>query len=433
MNTVKQFIKDSIKQLDPSLDTSDTSALTDLLINPASAMLDPVIAQINYILDSLGLKNPEELDADALDQIGSNFLVSRDVGSKAAGYIECYYNTPQTVFIAKGTLCAANGGQTYQVTKDVYVPIEVMAEHTWSFPLYSTGAIPVESSVVGSGQSLMPNNIVSIDLSPAPVRVTNPSSFTGGSAAETNRDFVTRLTTEVINGALGSADSIRSTLMKNFPTIQGVQVKGMADTEMLRDIILSGVSPYGLYTNIDYFGRVSGLNSLPYPESSAYWSVYYDEPTTSGLIYDLPLIEEFYDEFSTDQYVGMYRLDDSAKAEIQSLTILDEPFEGSLNPRWHKTDGMIALDALKNINEIQVIQHNGLNKLQLGDTASTEAEIRQVPITMPIEFLYSILNMMYRVSTMPPSVSTWQPPYIDTYQELVDILTYLYREFKKFD
>jgi hypothetical protein len=427
MNTVKQFIKDTIKQFDPTLDVSESSTITDLLINPASAMLDPVISQINYILDSLGLTNISGLSTDELDQIASNFLIYRNKGSKSTGFVELYYNAPQSVFIPKGTICTGAGGQSYQTTRDFSVSLETMANNMWSFPLYSTGAVPVESVETGSVQSIPPNSITSIDVDPAPVRVTNPSGFSGGSDAESNQDFVDRLTTEVISGALGSADGIKTTLNKQFPTIQGIKVRGMNDVEMIRDLVISGVFVNSLFTNIDYFGRVSGLSSLPYPESYAYRTVFYDDPTTSGvnpLLLDLPYIDQFYDEFTTDEYAGMYRLNDTAKAAIQSLTILDEPFE-VWSGRWRKTDGMVGLDTLRNINEVTIENRNGFNKLRLGLSAVTETEIRHIPISIPIEFLYDLLNMMRRVSLMPPRVSRWQPPYIHTYTELIAVLNYL--------
>lgn len=424
MTTVKQYIKDLIRQFDPTLDISDSSTLTDLLINPASAMLEPVISQLNYLTNNLGLKDPTAITEDELDQIASNFLIERSVGTKSTGYVELLFNNTQGVTIYKGTGFTTSAGQKFLCTRDIYIDSATLAQNVWNFPKYSTGPIPVESEFTGSSYAIGPNEIVATDLSPAPASVTNPAGFSGGSPGETNMTFALRLVNEIITGALGSPDAIQTTLEKNFPTIQDVQVKGMGDTEMIRDLVASGISLFNYYNNIDFYGKASGINDLPGPESIAFWDVFYDAPTTSGMTPDLPSLEVFLDQFQNSQYLGLYKKADANSTTIQSLILFEDGLNGSLAAHWSTSDAMVGTDQLADPLEIEIVNKGGIDKVQLG-TRYSGREVDSLQVKVPVRFLYFILNQMYRISTMPAGVGQWQPPHIDTYAELVAMLQLL--------
>lgn len=424
MTTVKQYIKDLVRQFDPTLDISDSSTLTDLLINPASAMLEPVISQLNYLTSNLGLKDPTAITEDELDQIASNFLIERSVGTKSTGYVELLYNNIQGVTIYKGTGFTTATGQKFLCTKDTYIDSATLAQNLWNFPKYSTGPIPVESEATGTDYSIGPNEIVATDLSPAPAAVTNPAGFSGGAPGETNMEFALRLVNEIITGALGSPDAIQTTLTKNFPTISSVQVKGMGDVEMIRDLVASGISLFNYYNNIDFYGKVSGINELPGTESLAYWNVFYDDPTTSGLLPDLPGLEVFLDQFQNSQYQGIYRKNDAHSTSIQSLVLFQDSLDVELASHWHKMDAMVGVDTVASPLEISIVDKGGIDKVRLG-VRYTNTEVDSLEVKVPVRFLYFVLNQMYKVSTFPPGVALWQQPHIDTYAELVALLTLL--------
>lgn len=416
--TVKQLIKNIITAYDPTLDLTDSSTLTDLLINPASAMMDPLIAQINYLLRNLGLEDPANKSPEEIDAVASNFLMSRNLGAKASGYVELLYLTPQNVNIPVGTTFVSKGGTTFETTRQLYITKDFMQGNRWNYPYYSSGPIPVISTVEGIIGSVKPGDINTVTgLDPAPASVTNAGAFAGGTDAETNVDFVARVLEEMITGALGSAQSIKSTLLKNFTTIQNISVRGMGDDEMLRDVVVSGLSRNELQTIIDFYGKVSGLNSLPYPESRAYRNVFYDDPNTSGLAPDLPDMLTFTSEFNTDEYAGMYKLGDAHSTKIKTLVIMNEPFSDiTIDSKWTMSDAKVGNGKTLSSVEFTPELRNGIQKLRMGRFTS-DAEVDNMSITLTAKFLYNILNLLKRASELPAGIGFGHPT-VTNYSDL---------------
>ena len=422
--TVKQLIINAISAYDPTLDLTDSSSLTDLLINPGSAFFDPTISQLNFLLNNLGLQDPVNMSTDEVDAILSNFLIPRNAGSNASGYVELLYLVPQSVTIPPGTIFSTSDGVQFQNTQTIYVPLNVVQSNAWNYPYYSSGPVPVTAVLPGANGIISPGIINSTTLTDAPSRVTNPAAFAGGSDTESNTDYVARVLTEVISGALGSAASITSTLLKTYPTIENVQVRGMGDPEMLRDIVASGVQEYGQNILIDYYGKVSGLNDLPYPESQAYYGVFYDDPATSGIQPDLPLLTEFTSEFTTDQYSGIYKLSNAGGTTIQTLNVLNDNFNAAIiDSRWVQSDSTTGVGRLMKPDEVALDTRNGVQKLRLGDRI-TENVIDTTATTLNYNWLYRLLNNFRTVNSMGPQVSVGQPT-VGTYTDLPAVVAWL--------
>lgn len=404
MTTVKQLIKDIIASYDASLDLTDSSSMTDLFVNPASALMEPFIAQITYLLESLGMLDPESINTAELDAIGANFLIERTAGTKGSGYVELLYTTPQSITVPIGTTFTSVNGIEFATTQSVYVSLDTMQQNAWNYPYYSSGPIPVEAVTVGAITSIGINEIASTSFEPAPARVTNPSAFSGGSDGETNTEYVNRLVVEVVSGALGSAVSMRTTLRKSFPTIMETEVRGMHDDEMLRDLVVSGVSLADVRQVIDFYGKVSGLNELPHPESQAYYSVFYDDPTTSGIQPDLPGVEYFVNEFTDDLYDGLYTLGDAVGATVNTKIILEDDF--ATGTRWLLSDGIAGLGLQTAPNELQFEDRDGSHRLRLG-YRYTGPKIGTMPVTVPADFMWSVINYLQRCTALSMNIADW--------------------------
>ena len=391
--TIKEYIIDRLLGFDPTLDLSDNSALVDLLVNPGSAMLDPVIAQLNFLLTNLGLGNPETIDETEFDSIAANFLKSRIPGAKAVGVVELFYNNPVSLDIPQGTTFTSSAGLVFVTNKDIHIPLSSMAGNTWNYPRYSTGPIPVVAQDYGVIASIPPNDITSTNLVPPPALVTNPTAFSGGADKETNSDFAARVIDEVVTAALGSARGIRASLRPLYPTIKEIKVRGMNDIEMLRDLVYSGIQVYNNYQEVDYYGKVSGLNEPPWPQSLAYWHVFADSTLTSGLVDDLPSVADFFYQFTSTQYVGIWTLDDALKTTMQTQTILKDDFQDPvLNEEWVLSDSITGLGLMKDANEFTLTTVSGTQMLRLGNRLSiSDIDARSI-VTMGQQELYNILT-----------------------------------------
>jgi len=424
MTTIIELIKKTLRAADPTLDISGSSTLSDLLITPGSLMMEPFIKQLQFLLLNLGINDPQSMEPTELDAILGNFLKFRNPGTPSTGVVELFYTTPTSIDIPNGTLFTDTGGNTYATSKQYSISADAMAINSWLYPYYSTGPISVSSTKTGLITEIGPNQITTTDLKPAPAKVTNPAGFSGGTDGETNLDFVLRVMDEVTTGSLGSAVGIQTTLVSSFPTIKNISIKGMGDTEMLRDLVLSGINTFPYKTVVDFYGRVSGLYDLPYPESTAYWNVFWDDPTTSGIQPDLPSLSEIaVDEITTDQYAGIYSLDDAASLKFHTQVIAEERFADDTIPaHWRLSDAKHGLSVVASSFEFAVEQRGASNKFRLG-YRTTEVDVPTRPIKVDVQFMLNVLNFLKIAATMAPEVSAAQP-HANSYADVPAITTF---------
>lgn len=444
METTKQYVKNVVKAAYPALDLSDGSPLAELFTHPTSAVFDPVMQQLQYLLDNLGLKDPEAIHPSELDAIASNFLIYRNQGIPSTGYVEMFYDEAQSLLIPSGTKFTTENGTAFITSQALQVMSSTMALNTWRFPLYSTGLIPVTAQFT-STEAIGPEEIIDTDFEPAPVLVTNTTGFTPSTATETNTELAARLIKAVLNRNLASAASIEVLLTENFPSIRETIVIGPTDERMTRDLFHSGIESLQNYHLIDYLGKISvadfytsaggnvyirtsgvfdstsNFDQYPYPQSKAFWALFYDDPATSGLTPDLPDPDEFVLEFNTAQYANIYYLNDALKTTLHTTVLMDEPFVGgSLDSRWITGDAHFGTASLRSPEEIAATADG----VRLGYTPDAEA-ITATPISLSRDFLKKVKDAIGIALTMTPQGAKGYDPNALT--------NYINEEFERVD
>ena len=426
MLTTREYIKIILKAKLPNLDVSDNSPLSELFVNPAAAMMDPLLTQLKYLLDNLGLKDPEKINPDELDAIGSNFLVYRRQAIPSTGYVEMFYDIAQNISIPIGTTFTALDSRIYATTKTFTISEGTMNANLWRFPLYSTGLIPVVATYDTLGTPLDPNSITSTDFAIEPSQITNPVAFAAGILAETNTEYAERLINAVMNRSLASEQSFNNLITENFPSVYETVVIGAGDDRMVRDLHYSGVESLENYYLVDYRGKISvtdfyisasggyyirtsglfdsvpSFDEYPYTQSKAYWTLFYDDPTTSGLVPDMPIPDEYITQFTTAQYANIYYLKDAYKTTLQTTLLLQDPFVGgALDPKWIAGDAYVGTSSLWNAYEIAATDDG----VRLGYIPAA-AVLEQTPIPVSKRFMTLIKNVINLALTQNPSYAS---------------------------
>ena len=372
MISTNLYLKTILKQKFPSLDVTDGSPLSELFLNPTAAILDPILTQLKYLLDNLGLQDPEGIDPAELDAIAGNYLVYRRQAVPAQGYVELFYDTIQAVTIPINTVFISTDGRQYVNTIAVQVSAARLQANTWRYPLYSTGLIPVSSISDTLGTMLEPGMITDTTLVPEPTMVTNPTTFTVGVVAETNTELATRLIDAVVNRSLASEESFKVLISENFPSVTQTTVIGAGDYRMTRDTYYSGQESLQTFHESDFIGKVNtgdfikgnvpNTDQYPYSQSVASWQLFYDNPTSSDLLNDMPTpgtiggVSTFWREFTTEQYSNLYYKNDNLGTDLNTTIILDDSLKGTPpakhNPIWLLGDAHFGTNALQDSNEI---------------------------------------------------------------------------------
>jgi len=347
----KEYIKQRVLAIEPKALVEPGSALSDLLINPAAAILSPFALEHRVIMSSLSMLDPASILESRMDDIAANFLVTRNEGDFAAGYVRLYFSSPQSVTVPVGTIFRTSDDKEYISVLTYGISRAQMIFNITEFPLYSTGDILVRATTPGTDYNINPGEIIEVDnISYSPTKIRNPLPLTGGLGRETNTELKSRIMDSVNNRSLASPLGIDRTLKELFPSIVGTRVIGAGHSEMTRDLSYSGFALEDIQID-DFYGKVSGLWEYPYCPSVAYFGVFKDEDPTSEIAIPHPLA--FSDEFTTPMYSTLY-YNDGMFTELTEKLIIEEYFVASgYHDSWMTSDGFHGLEEAQ-LHEVEV-------------------------------------------------------------------------------
>ena len=189
----KQLVKNIITQIDPDIDTSEGSGVTDILINPLGNVLSyyqTILQELENFLSVVDLTTLSETDLDA---IASTFLLTRRSGALATGYVKIGFSSAINLTVQKGQQFQTSDGKVFQTTREYSITANQMSLNVEN-NYFITGAIPVEAMGAGDDYTIGPDEINEV-VSPTftYLKVFNPNSFSRGVDDETNEAFYERL------------------------------------------------------------------------------------------------------------------------------------------------------------------------------------------------------------------------------------------------
>lgn len=238
---VIDFIRTRLEEADSTLDTRPGSAYYDMFVKPQETMLQPIMDQLelNRISQSirqiLNLEDPDAFDEEAVDDLISNLYVTRDGGAVATTTVRVYYTQPLDKEFPALTAEFASSDLSFFNANDFRITSAEMALQTEGSLFYIEMA--VRSQAEGDSYNVAAGAITAFVNDQDAVRVTNPSPATGGLPRETNTQVLVRAQNSIGVRDLETVKGINAILREKFPYIRRIQSIGMADPEMMRDIL----------------------------------------------------------------------------------------------------------------------------------------------------------------------------------------------------
>ena len=322
----KLYIKNKIRNANSNIDLSEGSAVTNLMVNPLSTILQPLLDEQDKLINNVSLITPDAIAAGDVDGVAANFLVTRREANRSTGEVKFYYTGPLAVTIPLGTVVSTADNVLFKTTIAYTITKSDMASNVEEYPLYCTDNIPVECVALGEEGNVLANTIEKIvsSLTPAPVKVTNQQAAFGATAVETNSSLASRVKQTFVSNTVTNPNAIKKVIMDSYPDTKKVEVIGFGDPEMVRDIIVSGMTAQDYYlTDLEY--KASGVSLPPHNPSSAWYGRFTDIDPSENVT--LPnSVTDFYTEFDQDMYNGMFRKDDVLYAQSAEYQILNETF-----------------------------------------------------------------------------------------------------------
>lgn len=206
--------------------------------------------------------NPELSDPSLVDDVLSNFGVTRLAGVTAHGEITVVVNADVTVTVAAGAIFQANGFN-FIVDRVFVAKVEEAqindpgdrlltstADGNWAFTITAT------AEAVGPDYNVKKDSLmVPVVLPSNYVNSFASSDFAPGFAAETNTELLTRLQEGLAAKGLGGRVNMAGTLkaVDAFSRTTALSVVGFGDPEMLRD--KHTIFPVAYGGRVDWYTR----------------------------------------------------------------------------------------------------------------------------------------------------------------------------------
>lgn len=324
MIDLKNYIKETIKSVDSDIDTGDGSVVHDFLISPLLPILEKYEREQTDIVDKLSLKDLSNFSNEELDAVAANFLVSRNTGNKAIGKIRIYFSQPKALTISKGSKFFVNN-LIFETIYDYAITKSGMERNNTEFPNYTTGDIQVISVSSGEEYNLPAQTVFKpmFTLQFTPVKIVNVHAFEEGTSTENNQQFVDRLKNSIINQSLASPHGIRAKIDSLIAGID-VEVIGAGHPMMLRDLS-NTFEDIENYHEEDFSHVYRNQHSGTYDKKHIAYSDNFTNTSEEGN-FTFPNVSDWVNEFSNEQYTGIFTVDDAGYAETKETWIVKEEF-----------------------------------------------------------------------------------------------------------
>lgn len=237
---VTTFVNDRMAQAYPDAATKEGDTLTDLLNKPVTLLFDPLVRENTRVVRNLSFKDSAALTLDEADALGANYYSNRRTGDYARGVSRIYFNSPQDVTISQvNYLTTRRGLHFFPRTIQSIRAEEMILNYDQEYSLYFFD-INAIAEKPGTGYNIEPGEMFSIANVAAAVRVDNTRRFQFGDSEETAEEFIYRIQQELSERSMVTLRGIASKLLENFPEVSRLNVVGMNDPEMMRDILEGG-------------------------------------------------------------------------------------------------------------------------------------------------------------------------------------------------
>lgn len=411
MINITQFLKNSINDYDPTIDTRDGSAVSDFLINPLSVILSSYDASLRSILDQLSLTNVEDIPEENMDFVAQTFLLERENGSKSYGNVYIYFNEPRSFTLPKGSFLTA-GNLVFETSADYSITKTQMQSDISEYPYYVAGPVQIFAQEPGEEYNVKENTVFtfSTNINATPIKVINKQGFINGQEKETNLQLFERIKRSVYGNSLASPITIRGIIQDYSSDINAVEVIGAGNSLMLRDVVYSYTDLNSFHSE-DFYLSTSGNHTGLYDKKHiAYTGNFVDSDPSTEVAFPSP--NSWSREFSDDMYKGLYLKDDLEYSEQDNNIIVREFFTP---PPGFQND--LALLMASGISSNTWLLHDGVNPTN--------------SVFYPEEIRYQNSQLVLGYSKPIDAVGTMMPDGTKLYQAnvnvnvpLSDILTY---------
>ena len=263
----QEFMAQLVQEQNPNVEVK-RGVLHDLLFYYSGALATANQTNIDRYRKSNNLKSveadPTLADVGVVDNLLSNYRLTRRQGTTASGTITIIVSSLSTVTIPNGATFTANG-KTFATTSAFLARTEAANVVSATDRLLSATSdgnysftLPVVAQEIGSASLLSKDALVIPSFTIVNfVKAFVAETFTGGIDSETNAELIARLNEGIAAKAMSNRINM-SALLKEQTGLENIvnsSIVGYGDKEMLRD--QHSIFPISFGGRVDWYVRTS--------------------------------------------------------------------------------------------------------------------------------------------------------------------------------
>ena len=239
---VASFLRQLLKERFPQFPAGQGSAFGDVLVLPASFIFQQFRDELNVLKRNMSILNYQTMLEEEMDRLAANYFVERREGEKAFGSVRVFFKDVQPVTIDQNAVFFDDDNHRYNPISS----ITLTAEELQLNEIPDTGEYYADVAViaqdVGEQYSADVEQVRQFAGIRGAIRCLNLLAFSTAKADDTNTDLVIAIKDSITNNDLVKTRAIRKVLRENFTSVRSVQVVGVGDAAMERDVVDAVVS-----------------------------------------------------------------------------------------------------------------------------------------------------------------------------------------------
>ncbi len=362
---ITTFLESKLRENFPQFNVREGSAYRDMLLKPASLLLQPFRDQLQLVKRNISLANFALMLDDEFDALVANIFVERRIGDFATGTVRLFFNTPKDTLIGTDVNVFTEDGRVYQPIDPVSITASQMRQNVDGVFFFVD--IQVQSIERGEDQNADINEVNFISGGPTEVvQVTNQTPIAAGADRETNTRLFTRARDSISVRDLVTERAINAVIPENFNAIREVLAFGFGDDEMERD--LSRV----VMERTRIVSAVTGEATVSSPQLTDTTTDFLDREVVPGMIFTIVSGATT----TEGQTVGVIcRVIDADTIEIA------DPGSGTFEFNGNFTDIIYTIDSQRPIEPV----HTG-GKVDISMSTTTLAQ-KETDVIVPTDII----------------------------------------------
>jgi len=226
------------------IDVGEGSGTRDLIARPLTVGMEPYKRELAGIKVAASLDNYEAMTRPEVNSLLANFFTELKVGEKATVTARMYFTSAQTVVVTALSQFSTGSGLNFFPTQTQTITSTSMSFNQEGSLYYFD--VTLEAEAAGESYNVDKGSIISVQGIAGVVRVTNKSAATAGDDDETKLEGITRAKESITIRNLAVLRGCRTVLQAEFSSIDDIEIVGMGDSLMLRDVITGPVDISGI-------------------------------------------------------------------------------------------------------------------------------------------------------------------------------------------